>query len=129
MTDRSNEPASEVPAHAVDSTRGYSFPVFEILQELDPEYDNARRAMTGWVYTPVNPVIPAKYHEVIAGVVLASRFYPSMETHFRRALSEGVTMLEIIEALEAAAVPGGGPTLHFGLTALTKIHAEGKDAP
>jgi alkylhydroperoxidase/carboxymuconolactone decarboxylase family protein YurZ len=118
-------PVATAPAGAnVDSKRGYAFPAFEVLRKLDPEYDDARRALIAWIYTPDQSVLPVKYHEVLSGVVLSSRFYPSAESHFRRALGEGVSMLELIEALQAAAVPGGGPTLHYGLTILSRIAEE-----
>ena len=60
--------------------------------------------------------------------MLAFRGYPTIDIHLRRALAEGATMLELIEAMQVAAVPGGSPTLHFALTHLKAIADEGAAA-
>ena len=44
--------------------------------------------------------------------------------HMRRAISLGSTRGEILEALEAAMVPGGAPTLSAGVRALIQIAAD-----
>jgi len=105
----------------LDDKRGYAFKAFDLLHQHDPEYDEARRGLTSWVYDPGDSLLTARDREIIAGTVLSSRFYPSAQSHFGRALREGAPVLEIIEALEAAAVPGGGPTMHFGLEMLGEI--------
>ena len=57
-------------------------------------------------------------------LVLAYRAYPSIEQHLRRAYREGASMRELIEAMECAAQPGGGPTLSFALKYLALIEAD-----
>jgi alkylhydroperoxidase/carboxymuconolactone decarboxylase family protein YurZ len=84
--------------------------------------------MMSLVYTPANPALPLKYWELIAAAVPAVRGYPSIGPHLRRAMGEGASIQEVIEAMETAAIPGGFPALHFALTYLLKI-AENPDSP
>jgi alkylhydroperoxidase/carboxymuconolactone decarboxylase family protein YurZ len=107
----------------LDHRRGYAFKAFDLLEEHDPEYNAARRGLTSWVYDPSGSQLTARDREIIAGSVLCSRSYPSAKHHFERALREGASVRAIIEALEAAAIPGGGPTMHFGLEILTEIQS------
>ncbi len=109
---------------AITSKRGYSFPEFDWLAQKDPAYEKARLDYTSMIYTRENPVLPVKYREIIASVVLAMRGYPSIANHIRRALREGATMQEVIEAFEVATVPGGMPVLHFALPYLIEIDKE-----
>jgi alkylhydroperoxidase/carboxymuconolactone decarboxylase family protein YurZ len=104
--------------------RGYSFTEFAWLARKDPEFEKARVNYSAMVYTRQNPALPVKYREIIASIVLSFRGYPSVESHLRRALREGATMQEIIEAFEVATVPGGMPVLHFALPYLIKIDQE-----
>jgi alkylhydroperoxidase/carboxymuconolactone decarboxylase family protein YurZ len=106
--------------------RGYVFPAFEWLMEQDPEYEQTRRKLMGLVYTPEHPTLAPKYREMVSAVVLAAKAYPSIEPHLRRALSLGLSMQELVEAMEVAAIPGGFPTLHFALPYLIKISDEQK---
>jgi alkylhydroperoxidase/carboxymuconolactone decarboxylase family protein YurZ len=43
----------------------------------------------------------------------------------RRAIQHGATKRELLEATQAAAVPGGGPTLSAGVQALMQLEKEG----
>ena len=104
--------------------RGYSYPEFEWLAKQDPTYEQARLAYGAAIYTRENPVLPVKYREIIASVVLAFRGYPSIGPHIRRAIREGATMQEVLEAFEVATVPGGFPVLHFALPYLIEVDKE-----
>jgi len=46
-------------------------------------------------------------------------------THMRRAIQHGATKRELLEGIESAAVPGGGPTLSTGVQALMQLDHEG----
>ncbi len=94
------------------------------LDAVDPDYDGARRDLTAWVWTPANPVLPVKIRELAASAVLAYRAFPTLDGHLRRALREGASMMELVEAMEAAALPGGFPVLHYALPFLIRIHEE-----
>ena len=45
--------------------------------------------------------------------------------HMRRAVEHGATKRELLEAIQAAAVPGGGPTLSTGVQALMELERTG----
>jgi len=45
--------------------------------------------------------------------------------HMRRAIEHGATKRELLEAIQSAAVPGGGPTFSTGVQALMKLDREG----
>jgi alkylhydroperoxidase/carboxymuconolactone decarboxylase family protein YurZ len=112
------------PPDRLDAERGYGFEVFDWMRRHTPDYDDARRSFLGFLYTPVDPVLPVKMREIITAAVLAFRGYPTIDVHFRRALREGATLRELIEAMQVAAVPGGSPTLHFALTHLKRVVEE-----
>jgi len=45
--------------------------------------------------------------------------------HMRRAVEHGATKRELLEAVYAAAVPGGGPTLSSGVQGIMELEKEG----
>jgi alkylhydroperoxidase/carboxymuconolactone decarboxylase family protein YurZ len=92
------------------------------LDAVDPSYDAARRDITAFVWTPRAPALPVKIRELVASAVLAYRAFPTLDAHLRRAVREGATVLEALEAMEAAALPGGFPVLHYALPFLNAIH-------
>jgi alkylhydroperoxidase/carboxymuconolactone decarboxylase family protein YurZ len=109
---------------AAAKTPKHAFKEFDWLARVDPDYEEARRNLTGKVWTPENPALAVKYREIIAAVVLGYRTYPSMEAHLRRALAEGATLREILEGFEAAAILGGFTMLHFALPYFIRLHEE-----
>jgi len=46
-------------------------------------------------------------------------------THMRRAIQHDATKRELLEAIQSAAVPGGGPTFSTGVQALMKVERDG----
>ena len=104
--------------------RGYASEEFEWLARHDPAHEMARLEYNKLIFTPENPAFPVKYREIILAVVLAFRGYPSVGMHLRRALREGATVQEIIEAFETAAIPGGAPMLHQAVKCLIEIEKE-----
>ena len=48
-----------------------------------------------------------------------------MVAHMRRAVAHGTTKRELLEAVQAAAVPGGGPTISTGVQALMELERTG----
>jgi alkylhydroperoxidase/carboxymuconolactone decarboxylase family protein YurZ len=97
------------------------------LDAVDPAYDGARRAITAFVWTPRTPALPVKIRELVASAVLAYRAFPTLDAHLRRAVREGASVLEIIEALETAALPGGFPVLHYALPFVAAIEKDLKE--
>ncbi|MND00666.1 hypothetical protein D3C83_193640 [compost metagenome] len=47
-----------------------------------------------------------------------------MDGHLRRAVREGASVMELVEAMEVAAMPGGFPVLHYALPFLMKLDEE-----
>ena len=94
------------------------------LDAADPSYDAARRDITALVWTPRAPALPVKIRELVASAVLAYRAFPTLDGHLRRAVREGATVMELVEAMETAALPGGFPVLHYALPFLSAIHED-----
>ena len=62
---------------------------------------------------------------VIIGILAYRGLENGVVTHMRRAIQHGATKRELLEAIESAAVPGGGPTLSTGVQALMQLDHEG----
>ncbi len=45
--------------------------------------------------------------------------------HMRRAIEHGATKRALLEAIQSAAIPGGGPTLSTGVKALMHLEKDG----
>lgn len=93
------------------------------LDAVDPAYDAARRHITSFVWTPRNPALPVRIRELVASAVLAYRAFPTLDGHLRRAVREGASLRELLEAMQTAALPGGFPVLHYALRFLSEIQA------
>ncbi len=94
------------------------------LDAVDPAFERAHQDLTKLVWTPAAPALPVKIRELVASAVLAYRAFPTLDGHLRRAVREGASVREALEAMEAAAMPGGFPLLHFALPFLNAIHDE-----
>ena len=79
----------------------------------DPEFERTRLEYVRMSYTRPNGKLPVKYKELVASGVLAFKSYPSLKKHLRRAMVEGATLREVLEAMEAASDPGGMASLPF----------------
>lgn len=108
--------------------RGYMYPSHEYLAAHDPDFlvDYNRlvgRALRHGSESNADRALPAKYVELIVVGVLCFRAasQDAVRTHMRRALALGATRREILEALEAAMVPGGAPTLIYGVGVLMQL--------
>src|ERR671918_1181554 len=104
--------------------RGYHFSTFEWLAAKDRHFDQARLAMLRMTYTRQDGALPTKYRELIASAVLAFKGYPSLKLHLGRALQEGATVAEVVQAMEMASIPGGMATLHFAVDQLISLEQE-----
>lgn len=94
------------------------------LDAADPAFDGARRDITALVWTPAVPLLPVKIRELVASAVLAYRAFPTIDGHLRRAVREGASVREALEAMQAACLPGGFPVIHYALPFLSKIQEE-----
>jgi alkylhydroperoxidase/carboxymuconolactone decarboxylase family protein YurZ len=109
---------------SIASVRRYHYPTFEWLGRRDPDFETVRLQYISKTYTRDDGELPAKYKELIGSCILAYRHYPSTKAHLARALREGATVREVLEALEVASVPGGQPVLHFGVQQLLELEKE-----
>jgi len=94
------------------------------LDAVDPAFEGAHQKLTASIWTPAAPALPVKIRELVASVVLAYRAFPTLDGHLRRAVREGASVREAVEAMEVAALPGGFPVIHFALPYLSAIHDE-----
>ena len=94
------------------------------LDAVDPAYERAHQDLTVLVWTPAAPALPVKIRELVASAVLAYRAFPTLDGHLRRAVREGASVREAVEAMEVAALPGGFPVIHYALPFLSAIQEE-----
>jgi alkylhydroperoxidase/carboxymuconolactone decarboxylase family protein YurZ len=126
MTDAQDE-SLHATQRALAAERGYHFPTFEWLGEADPEYEQARLDFVRMNYTRPRAELPVRYRELVACAILAFRGYGSLKLHLARAMREGASLREVLEAMEVASVPGGMATLHYAVDQLIAIEREDPD--
>jgi alkylhydroperoxidase/carboxymuconolactone decarboxylase family protein YurZ len=104
----------------------YGYPYWEWVAREDPDYVKARAPLAE-LSVGEGKALAIKYREMVIIGILAYRgaSQEGMFAHIRRAIAHGVTKRELLEAIESAAVPGGGPTFAAGVRALMQLDAEG----
>ena len=101
--------------------RGYLHPGHEFLAKTDPDFLESYNGLYDSSLGKSN-LLSIKVKEFIAIALLAQQGYDAaVELHIKRAMQNGATPEEIVEALEAATLPGGAATLMRGLDALLKV--------
>jgi alkylhydroperoxidase/carboxymuconolactone decarboxylase family protein YurZ len=109
----------------VKSASVYGYKWAEWLAREDPAYAAARGPVSA-LSVGNGKELSIKYREMVIIGILAFRGRDDgVVTHMRRAIEHGATKRELLEAVQAAAVPGGGPTLASGVQALMELDAEG----
>lgn len=126
MADR-QESSLQASQRVLAAERGYHFPTFEWLGEADPDYERARLEFVRMNYTRPHGELPVRYRELVACAILAFRGYGSLKLHLARAMREGASLREVLEAMEVASVPGGMATLHYAVDQLIEIEREDPD--
>jgi alkylhydroperoxidase/carboxymuconolactone decarboxylase family protein YurZ len=107
---------------AVKSASVYGYPWARWLAREDPEYAAARQPISA-LSVGEGKELSIKPREM---VILAFRGRDEgVIAHMRRAVEHGATKRELLEAIQAAAVPGGGPTLSSGVQGLMRLEADG----
>lgn len=104
--------------------RGYHFSGFEWLAARDPEFEKSRLPLVEVTYLRKNSTVPVKYKELIAAALLAYRGYDSTGHHIKKAMEAGASLREVLEVFELCCIPGGMPTLHFGIDKLMELERE-----
>jgi alkylhydroperoxidase/carboxymuconolactone decarboxylase family protein YurZ len=108
------------------ATSPYGYAYWEWVAREDPEYARARIPLSE-LSVGEGKALAIKYREMVIIGILAFRgaSQEGMLAHMRRAIQHGATKRELLEAIESAAVPGGGPTFATGVRALMQLDTEG----
>jgi alkylhydroperoxidase/carboxymuconolactone decarboxylase family protein YurZ len=110
---------------AIGKAGPYGYAHADWLAQEDPEYAEARVPLSA-LSIGEGKELSVKYREmVIIGILAFRGRQEGVVAHMRRAVEHGATKRELLEAIQAAAVPGGGPTLSSGVQALMKLEELG----
>jgi alkylhydroperoxidase/carboxymuconolactone decarboxylase family protein YurZ len=122
------KPTSKVIAKMRRERRGQLASAFEFLDGVDREYLEAynRVAVLNFNYGDAGKgrALDARMKELIAVALLATIRGETTRKHMARALEEGATPRQVVEALEVAMHICGAPALEFGLRLLQELQAE-----
>jgi alkylhydroperoxidase/carboxymuconolactone decarboxylase family protein YurZ len=111
------------PAGPGRNPYGYAF--WEWVAREDPEYFKARQPLSA-LSIGEGKELSVKYREmVIIGILAFRGRKEGVVAHMRRAIEHGATKRELLEAMQSAAVPGGGPTFSTGAQALMELDRQG----
>lgn len=103
----------------------YGYAWTDWLAREDPEYASARQSVST-MSVAEGKELSVKHREMVIIGILCFRGRPDgIVAHMRRAIDHGATKRELLEAIQAAAVPGGGPTLSAGVQALMQLEKDG----
>ena len=103
----------------------YGYPFWDWVAHEDPEYVKARGPLSE-LSVGEGRELSIKYREmVIIGILAYRGRKEGVVAHMRRAVAHGATKRELLEAIQSAAVPGGGPTFSVGVQALMQLDGEG----
>jgi alkylhydroperoxidase/carboxymuconolactone decarboxylase family protein YurZ len=118
---RASPPAK--PAGSAKNPYGYAF--WEWVAKEDPEYVRARQPLSA-LSIGEGKELSVKHREmVIIGILAFRGRKEGVVAHMRRAIQHGATKRELLEAIQSAAVPGGGPTFSTGAQALMELDRQG----
>jgi alkylhydroperoxidase/carboxymuconolactone decarboxylase family protein YurZ len=107
----------------------YGYPFWEWVAREDPEYVRARQPLSE-LSIGEGKELSVKYREmVIIGILAFRGRKEGVVAHMRRAIEHGATKRELLEAVQSAAVPGGGPTFSTGAQGLMQLDQEGAFRP
>ena len=107
------------------SASPYGYPFWEWVAREDPEYVAARQPLSQ-LSIGEGKELAIKHREmVIIGILAFRGRKDGVIAHMRRAIEHGATKRELLEAIQSAAVPGGGPTFSTGAQALMELDRAG----
>ena len=123
MNERRRSSSAARPGAKAGSPYGYPF--WDWVAREDPEYVKARRPLSD-LSIGEGKELSVKHREmVIIGILCYRGRQDGVVAHMRRAVEHGATKRELLEAIQSAAVPGGGPTFSTGVQALMQVEREG----
>src|SRR5262245_299857 len=112
------KPSGSLTKADVRAASPYGYAFTDWLAEEDPDYVKARQPLTA-LSLGEGKELSIKYREmVIIGILAFRGRQDGVVAHMRRAVEHGATKRELLEAIQSAAVPGGGPTLSTGVQAM-----------
>ena len=103
----------------------YGYALTDWLAREDPEFMKARAPLSTLSFGEGKELSIKHKEMVIIGILAFRGREDGVVAHMRRAVEHGATKLELLEAVQAAAVPGGGPTLSTGVQALMELERTG----
>jgi len=102
------------------AARGFVFPAFELLCEMDPELIERYEAMKYYVFGKQKEM-PEHLRELFISVAIAVRnasAHNEIKLHLKRAMKLGATPQDCLEAFESVFPPFGMTVLIAGCSAL-----------
>jgi alkylhydroperoxidase/carboxymuconolactone decarboxylase family protein YurZ len=125
MEERMSEQHSGSHQPEAQPSSPYGYPYWGWVEREDPEYVKTRGPLSESSIGEGRE-LSIKYREmVIIGILAYRGRQEGVVAHMRRAISHGATKRELLEAIQSAAVPGGGPTFSTGVQALMRLDGEG----
>jgi len=103
----------------------YGYPFWDWVAKEDPEYVKARQPLSALSIGEGKELSIRHREMVIIGILAYRGRHEGVIAHMRRAIEHGATKRELLEAIQSAAVPGGGPTFSTGAQALMQLDKEG----
>ena len=107
------------------SASPYGYPFWDWVAKEDPEYVKARGPLSALSVGEGKELSIRHREMVIIGILAYRGRQDGVIAHMRRAIEHGATKRELLEAIQSAAVPGGGPTFSTGAQALMQLDQEG----
>ncbi|MFD5824128.1 carboxymuconolactone decarboxylase family protein [Lentzea sp. NPDC060358] len=111
----------------VRAKRGYVLPVHELLDEVDPEILSRYDALASELLFADEPralELKTRYL-VLVGVATATKGDPDGIIHFaRRAVANGASRREVLEAISLAGLPAGMPAIEEATQVLHRVFDE-----
>jgi alkylhydroperoxidase/carboxymuconolactone decarboxylase family protein YurZ len=112
----------------IKKRRGYVHPWQLFLAKEDPLFFEGYEMLFEH-FMRERTALPTKTKEMLKAVLLSYRgFERPAKMHIQKALREGATKDEFIDAFESVLFVGGAPTLLHGLKALEEVLNETKSA-
>jgi len=103
----------------------YGYPFWDWVAREDPDYVKARQPLSALSIGEGKELSIRHREMVIIGILAYRGRQEGVVAHMRRAIQHGATKRELLEAIQSAAVPGGGPTFSTGAEALMQLDQEG----
>src|SRR5437773_9845526 len=103
------------------SASPYGYPFWDWVAKEDPDYVAARQPMSELSFGEGKELSVKHKEMVIIGILAFRGRRDGCVAHMKRAIQHGATKRELLEAMQAAAVPGGGPAFSTGGEALMQL--------